>query len=66
MVWAVPKDDPKEELKKEALDVAKKADVVIMCMGLTARLEGEEMDIDIEGFDHGDRTTLICPMFRRN
>ena len=61
LVWAVPKDDPREELKKEALDAAKQADVIIMCMGLTARLEGEEMDIDIEGFDHGDRTTLDLP-----
>ncbi len=61
LVWAVPKDDPKEELKKEALDVAKKADVVILCMGLTARLEGEQMDIDIKGFDHGDRTNLVLP-----
>ena len=61
LVWAIPRDNPKEELKKEALDVAKKADVIIVCMGLSARLEGEEMDIDIKGFDHGDRTTLGLP-----
>ena len=61
LVWAVPKDNPKEELKKEALEVAEQADVVILCMGLSARLEGEEMDIDIKGFDHGDRTNLDLP-----
>ena len=61
LVWAVPIENPKEELKKEALNIAKQADVVIMCMGLSARLEGEEMDIDIKGFDHGDRTALGLP-----
>ena len=61
LVWAESKENPKEELKKEAIDVAKHADVVIMCMGLTSRLEGEEMDIDIDGFDHGDRTRLTLP-----
>jgi beta-glucosidase len=61
LVWAVPKADPKRELKNEAVDIAGQADVIIMCMGLTARLEGEEMDINIKGFDHGDRTSLGLP-----
>ncbi len=61
LVWAVPKDNPKEELKKKALEIAKQADAVIMCLGLTARLEGEEMDIEIDGFDRGDRTRLDLP-----
>ena len=46
LVWARPQPD----LKKEALDAAKQADAVVMCMGLTARMEGEEMDIVIDGF----------------
>jgi beta-glucosidase len=61
LMWAVPRKNPKEELKKEALATAKQADVIIMCMGLSSRLEGEEMDIDIKGFDHGDRTNLKLP-----
>jgi beta-glucosidase len=61
MVWAKPRKNQKEELKKEAIEIAKKSDVVIMCMGLTARLEGEEMDIEIDGFDRGDRTHLSLP-----
>jgi beta-glucosidase len=61
LVWTVPRENPKEELKKEALNIAKQADVVIMCMGLSSRLEGEEMDIVIKGFDHGDRTNLVLP-----
>jgi beta-glucosidase len=61
LVWAKTGFNPKEELKKEAIKAAKEADVVIMCMGLTARLEGEEMDIQIDGFDHGDRTVIDLP-----
>ncbi|HEV8284150.1 MAG TPA: glycoside hydrolase family 3 C-terminal domain-containing protein, partial [Chitinophagaceae bacterium] len=61
LVWATPKADTKEQLKKEAIDIAKQSDVVIMCMGLTARLEGEEMDVKIDGFIGGDRTTLDLP-----
>jgi len=57
LVWAAPKP----ELKKQALDVAKQADVVVMCMGLTARMEGEEMDVVIDGFRGGDRTKLDLP-----
>jgi beta-glucosidase len=30
-------------------------------MGLSARLEGEEMDVNIDGFKSGDRTTLDLP-----
>jgi beta-glucosidase len=57
LVWARPQPD----LKKEALEVAKKADAIVMCMGLTARMEGEEMDIVIDGFNAGDRTKIDLP-----
>ena len=57
LVWA----RPQPELKKEALDAAKQADAVVMCMGLTARMEGEEMDIVIDGFNAGDRTKIDLP-----
>ncbi|MEP7267220.1 MAG: glycoside hydrolase family 3 C-terminal domain-containing protein [Saprospiraceae bacterium] len=57
LVWAAPKPG----LKQEALAKAKEADVVIMCMGLTSRMEGEEMDIKIDGFRGGDRTTIGLP-----
>jgi beta-glucosidase len=57
LVWAAPKP----ELKKQALDVARQADVVVMCMGLTPRMEGEEMDVVIDGFRGGDRTKLGLP-----
>lgn len=57
LVWAAPKP----ELKKQAIEVAKQADVVIMCMGITPRMEGEEMDVKIDGFRGGDRTKLDLP-----
>src|SRR5688572_21644818 len=57
LVWARPQPD----LKKEAIEIAKKADAVVMCMGLTARMEGEEMDIVIDGFKAGDRTKIDLP-----
>jgi beta-glucosidase len=57
LVWAAPKPN----LEKEALDIASKADVVIMCMGITPRMEGEEMDIQIDGFRGGDRTKIGLP-----
>ncbi len=59
-VWAKPKPN----LKKEAIAAAKEAEVVIMCMGLTARMEGEEMDIEIDGFRGGDRTKLGLPQIQ--
>jgi beta-glucosidase len=57
LVWARPQPD----LKKEALEVARKAEAIVMCMGLTARMEGEEMDIVIDGFKAGDRTKIDLP-----
>ncbi len=52
---------PAESLAAEAVRVAKQADVVVLCLGLTAELEGEEMPVAIEGFRGGDRTQLDLP-----
>jgi beta-glucosidase len=57
LVWAAPKPN----LHSEAMDVARRADVVVMCMGLTPRMEGEEMDIQVDGFRGGDRTKIGLP-----
>ncbi|MBL7856308.1 MAG: glycoside hydrolase family 3 C-terminal domain-containing protein [Cyclobacteriaceae bacterium] len=57
LVWATPKP----ELKKQALAIARQADVVVLCMGITPRMEGEEMDVKIDGFNGGDRTRLDLP-----
>ncbi len=62
LVWAAPKPN----LKKDALAIAAKADAVILCMGITPRMEGEEMDIKIDGFRGGDRTKLALPAIQQD
>jgi beta-glucosidase len=61
LVWAAPKPN----LKNEAIEAAKQADVVVMCMGITPRMEGEELDVQIEGFRGGDRTRLSLPVVQQ-
>ena len=57
LLWA----PPNEALRNDALAVASQADAVVMFAGLTARLEGEEMAIQIPGFRGGDRTQIDLP-----
>ena len=57
LLWALP-DENREE---RALIAAKKADVVILAMGLSPQLEGEEMPVIVEGFKQGDRLTIDLP-----
>ena len=61
--WAtgMPGQKSPVELKAEALEVAGKANVIIMCMGITPRLEGEEMRVTVDGFKGGDRTRIDLP-----
>jgi beta-glucosidase len=61
LVWWRQEASRTAQLKAEALATARRADAVILCMGLSARLEGEEMDVNIDGFRGGDRTTLDLP-----
>lgn len=44
-----------------AVAAANNADVVIAVVGITSRLEGEEMPVDLPGFVGGDRTSLDLP-----
>ena len=66
LVWSWQQPNRKEALLKEALATARQADAVVLCMGLSARLEGEEMDVDIAGFKGGDRTTMDLPAVQEN
>ena len=43
----------------------KNADVVIFVGGITPRLEGEEMGVDLPGFRGGDRTDIELPAIQR-
>jgi beta-glucosidase len=45
----------------EAASAAREADVVVAVVGITSKLEGEEMKVDLPGFRGGDRTSLNLP-----
>ncbi len=62
LLWSVPD----EEKEKRAIEIAKKSDVVIMCMGISPRLEGEELELNVNGFSGGDRTSLDLPDTQKN
>jgi beta-glucosidase len=57
---------PNENLEKEAIELAKKSDVVILCMGLSPLLEGEEMKVKVDGFSGGDRVDVKLPVSQTN
>jgi beta-glucosidase len=57
LVWAPPHGDYEEE----AVRLARRSDVVLMLLGLSPRLEGEEMRVKVPGFSGGDRLRLDIP-----
>ncbi len=57
LLWAMPNVN----MQAEAVEVAEKADAVVVVLGLSQRLEGEEMSIEVDGFEGGDRTHLKLP-----
>jgi beta-glucosidase len=56
LVWGIP---GREE--DEAVKAARTSDLVVMVLGLSARIEGEEMKVKADGFSGGDRTSLDLP-----
>lgn len=62
LLWAPPRKD----IEKEAIEIAKQADIVLLFMGLSPRLEGEEMPVHVEGFHGGDRIRIDLPDFQQN
>src|SRR5256886_7921276 len=57
LLWSTPQ----ETLEAEAVRAAGEADVVVLCLGLTAQLEGEAMRVEVPGFRGGDRTRPDLP-----
>jgi beta-glucosidase len=57
LLWSPPGID----YQARALEATEKADVVVAVMGLSPRLEGEEMPVKVEGFVGGDRTDIQLP-----
>lgn len=57
LVWA----PPAAQMIDQVLAAARKADVVVLALGISPALEGEEMPVAIPGFRGGDRTSLALP-----
>ena len=60
LVWQPPVVNPGEPYA-EAINIAKQADAVILVLGLSSQLEGEEMNVRESGFLGGDRTDIKLP-----
>ncbi|UMB60981.1 glycoside hydrolase family 3 C-terminal domain-containing protein [Lutibacter sp. A80] len=56
-LWEAPTDS----LEQEAIEIAKKSDLIVLCMGLSPLLEGEEMKVKVDGFSGGDRLDVKLP-----
>jgi beta-glucosidase len=50
-----------EKLVLDAVALAKKSDVAIVVAGISSKLEGEQLKVDLPGFVGGDRTSLKLP-----
>lgn len=61
LLWSMPNNN----MQQEAVEAARKADAVVLVLGLSQRLEGEEMPIKVDGFEGGDRTHLMLPKTQR-
>jgi len=58
-VWSFPRFA--ERLIAEAVGAAQQADAVVIVLGISPALEGEEMNVSVAGFRGGDRTDLSLP-----
>jgi len=56
LIWSLPGGE-----EAQAVDAARNADLVIAVMGLSPRIEGEEMKVSADGFSSGDRTRIDLP-----
>jgi beta-glucosidase len=59
LVWSYP--HLAEKMIEEAVNAAKEADASILVLGISAGLEGEEMNVNVKGFRGGDRTDISLP-----
>jgi len=56
LIWSLP-----DQETQHALEAARDAGLVVVVMGLSPRIEGEEMEVEAEGFAGGDRTSIDLP-----
>ena len=59
LIWSPPSGA--RILHDDAMNKARQADVVVMVLGISPSVEGEEMDVKLEGFRGGDRTDISLP-----
>src|SRR5580704_857479 len=57
LVWSPPHSGAESDIASTLAD----ADAVVVVLGLSPRLEGEEMKVPVEGFQGGDRVGLGIP-----
>jgi beta-glucosidase len=57
LLWSLPSTN----LLPKAIEAANNADVIVLALGLSSALEGEEMPIDVPGFKGGDRIAIGLP-----
>ncbi|MFC2126108.1 glycoside hydrolase family 3 C-terminal domain-containing protein [Bacteroidota bacterium] len=62
LLWSIPGIN----YEREAIDLANESDLIVLVMGLSPFLEGEEMPIHVEGFSGGDRTDIKLPETQSN
>jgi len=56
LIWSLP-----DQGSQPALEAARSSELVVVVMGLSPRIEGEEMEVNAEGFAGGDRTRIDLP-----
>lgn len=56
---------PSDALLQQAVNAARSADVIVAFAGLSPDLEGEALQVELPGFDGGDRTRLELPQTQR-
>jgi beta-glucosidase len=49
---------------QEVADKVKDADLIVFVGGISPRIEGEEMNVNIPGFSGGDRTSILLPQIQ--
>jgi len=59
LVWVPPSGE--KLLRDDAISKAKQADTVVMFLGISPLVEGEEMEVKLEGFRGGDRLDIGLP-----
>jgi beta-glucosidase len=61
MMWKTPGKSSYDK----AVEIAQKSDVVVFIGGISPGVEGEQMRVDWDGFDGGDKTNIQLPAIQK-